>query len=111
MLSSTQMAEVAELHRDAATAVLIAEGKDAPIDWAFEEFRRRFSQLYPQIIFLSIGVVDTGVTDAPDFESAKMESRMQEAARKVVENSTQRARQSGMAVGVLTAMGTDPVDE
>ncbi|MBV8878916.1 MAG: hypothetical protein JO332_03020 [Planctomycetaceae bacterium] len=97
--------------RDQRTAVLIVAGEDSAPERAFESLRRHFGEFYDQIIFISIGLVDYQVIDAPDFKGSEVGPCMSHAARGAVTNCVEQARQAGMSAITCVAVGTDPVDE
>lgn len=96
---------------DQRTAVLIVAGEDSAPERAFEAIRRYFGDYYDQIIFLTIGLVDFQVVDAPDFKSSEVGPYVRRAARGAVTTCEEQARRVGMSAVTCIAIGTDPVDE
>lgn len=93
------------------TAVLIVAGDEAAPERAFEAIQKYFGVYYDQIVFLTIGLVDYQVLDAPDFKGSEVGHQVRQAARGAVTTCIEEARRAGMAAVTCVAVGTDPVDE
>ncbi|HLY11945.1 MAG TPA: hypothetical protein VKW04_21775 [Planctomycetota bacterium] len=93
------------------TAVLIVAGEDSAPDRAFDMIQRLFGDYFDQIVFLTIGLVDYPVIDAPDFKASDVGRYVRHTARGSVTTCVDQARRAGMAAVTCIAVGTDPVDE
>lgn len=93
------------------TAVLIVAGEESAPDRAFDMIQRLFGDYYDQIVFLTIGLVDHPVVDAPDLKAADVGRYVRHTARGSVTSCVNQARRIGMAAVTCVAVGTDPVDE
>jgi len=93
------------------TAVLIIAGDEAAPERAFEAIQKYFGVYYDQIVFLTVGVVDYHLIDAPDFKGSEVGRQARQEARGAVSTCIEEARRAGMAAVTCVAVGTDPVDE
>jgi len=67
---------------------------------------RMFPKDYPQIVFMSVGVVDSA-----NFKGTEEVEHLQQETRKSLEAYVSLANRMGMAATTRVAIGTDAVDE
>ncbi|HUR38853.1 MAG TPA: APC family permease, partial [Planctomycetota bacterium] len=94
------------LDPNARTAVLLVGGYNGPGVHSVLTIWRMFPKDYPQIVFLSVGVVDSA-----NFKSSEEVERLQEQTRQALEPYVTLSNRIGMAAATRVAVGTDAVDE
>ncbi|HZE99257.1 MAG TPA: APC family permease [Planctomycetota bacterium] len=107
MVSSGALAEnPASLDPAARTAVLLVGGYNGLGVHSVLTIWRMFPKDYPQIVFLSVGVVDSA-----NFKGSDEVGRLQEQTRAALNSYVSLANRMGMAAGTRVAIGTDAVEE
>jgi hypothetical protein len=95
-----------ELDPGARTAVLLVGGYNGLGVHSVLTIWRMFPKDYPQIVFMSVGVVDSA-----NFKGTEEVEHLQEQTRKALDSYVSLANRMGMAATTRVAIGTDAVDE
>jgi hypothetical protein len=96
----------ASLDPAARTAVLLVGGYNGLGVHSVLTIWRMFPKDYPQIVFMSVGVVDSA-----NFKGAEEVEHLQEQTRKSLDSYIALANRIGMAAATRVAIGTDAVNE
>jgi len=95
-----------QLDPAARTAVLLVGGYNGLGVHSVLTIWRMFPKDYPQIVFMSVGVVDSA-----NFKGTEEVEHLQQETRKSLEAYVSLANRMGMAATTRVAIGTDAVDE
>lgn len=95
-----------KLDRNQRTAVLLVGGYNGLGVHSVLTIWRMFPKDYPQIVFLSVGVVDSA-----NFKGSEEVDHLQAETQKSLDQYVKLANRMGMAATTRVAVGTDAVDE
>jgi amino acid transporter len=95
-----------DLDRTLPTAVLLVSGYNGLGVHSVMTIWRMFPRYYSQIIFVSVGVLDTGT-----FKGKEEVENLERESQKMLDQYIALANRMGLAASSRTSIGTDPVEE
>jgi hypothetical protein len=108
--------EGAAFDPDRPLAVFLVGGEDSLGTAAFDLFRSLYSREFPQVLFLSIGVLDQSVVDAGvdgsgNFKGSEEADRLREKTQESLRPYLDRARALGLKANGRVSVSVDPPEE
>jgi len=94
------------LDPNARTAVLLVGGYNGLGVHSVMTIWRMFPNYYSQMVFVSVGVLDSG-----NFKGSEEVDRLQEETQKALDRYVALANRMGIAAATRKSIGTDPVEE
>jgi amino acid transporter len=94
------------LDPNARTAVLLVGGYNGLGVHSVMTIWRMFPNYYSQIVFVSVGVLDSG-----NFKGSEEVGRLEEETQKALDRYVALANRMGLAAATRKSIGTDPVEE
>ncbi|HXX93021.1 MAG TPA: APC family permease, partial [Planctomycetota bacterium] len=94
------------LDRGGRTAVLLVGGYNGLGVHSVMTIWRMFPQYYSQMVFVSVGVLDSG-----NFKGSEEVSRLEEETQKALQQYIALANRMGMAGASRSSVGIDPIEE
>jgi hypothetical protein len=97
-------------------AVFLVGGEDSLGPAAFGMFGSRYAQEYPQILFVSIGIMDQAVVDAGadgsgNFKGTEEAQRLRARAREALQSYLDGARSLGLKAACRVSVSVDAAEE